>query len=412
MPQSFDVFPLRRYASPARRVAPHGASHPEAETVEGVNNAVPDESGPREGYLVLADIAGYTEFFTGTELEHAQGILEELTTLIANDLAPPLRFVKLEGDAILCCADGSTFADGERLLEVLEVCYFDFSNRLLDMARSATCPCAACASMDSLDLKFVSHYGTYMVQHVGGVEDVAGPDVILVHRLLKNTITEHTGCRAYVFLTEACLEHLPSSLTLAEHAESYESLGEIKGGVHDLKPVLREMRETRREYVSHDDADFEWTFEATVPQAVLWQYFVDPEKRLRWETNNKAIKNRPNSRGRLGPGAYTHCSRDGCEHRYVDWRPFNYFTEEITPPQSPLIPSPVAQTFEFIPSESGGTVVNYRVRVRRRGLLMRLVGLISGPVVRRIYKGRAERLEELLREDGWLDRDTGSAVVG
>ncbi len=80
---------------------------------------MPDEGGPREGYLVVADIAGYTAFFTGTELEHAQGILEELTTLIKNALAPPLRFVKLEGDAILCCADGSTFADGERLLVLL-----------------------------------------------------------------------------------------------------------------------------------------------------------------------------------------------------------------------------------------------------------------------------------------------------
>ncbi len=83
---------------------------------------MPNESGPREGYLVRADITGYTRFFAGTELEHTHGILEELTTLITNDLAPPLRFVKLEGDAVLCCADGSTFADGERLLEVLQVC--------------------------------------------------------------------------------------------------------------------------------------------------------------------------------------------------------------------------------------------------------------------------------------------------
>ena len=69
---------------------------------------------------------------------------------------------------------------------------------------------------------------------------------------------------------------------------------------------------------------------APVPPSVLWQYFVDPEKRLRWETNNKAIESEPNSRGRLGPGAYTHCSLEGCEHRYIDWRPFNYFTEEVT----------------------------------------------------------------------------------
>ena len=35
-------------------------------------------TGPREGYLLLADISGYTEFLTGTELEHAHAIIREL----------------------------------------------------------------------------------------------------------------------------------------------------------------------------------------------------------------------------------------------------------------------------------------------------------------------------------------------
>ncbi len=368
---------------------------------------MPADHSPREGYLVVADITGYTRFFAETELEHAQGILEELTALIKNDLAPPLRFVKLEGDAILCCADGSTFADGERLLELLEVCYFDFSNRLFDMARSATCPCAACASIESLDLKFVSHYGNYMVQHADGVEDVAGPDVILVHRLLKNTITEHTGCRAYVFFTDACLERLPAALSLREHSESYESLGETKGGVYDLKPVLNEMRDARREYVSHGDADFEWGYEMPVPPSVLWQYFVDPAKRLRWETNNKAIENEPNSRGRLGPGAYTHCSREGCEHRYIDWRPFNYFTEEVTPARRSFWTGPATQTTEFTPGEGDRTMISYRWRLHKRSVVRKLLGIVSAPLVRRVFEGRAARLQSLLEEDGWLDRAAG-----
>src|SRR6476620_5539656 len=107
---------------------------------------VADERRTREGYIVLADIAGYTAFLTGTELEHAQSIIEELTALIRKRLAPPLRFVKLEGDAVLCYADGGTFADGERLVELLEACYFEFSNLRFNMVRATTCRCAACAS--------------------------------------------------------------------------------------------------------------------------------------------------------------------------------------------------------------------------------------------------------------------------
>ena len=204
----------------------------------------------RQGYLVLADISGYTAFLTGTELEHAQAIIHELTTLIRERLAPPLRFVKLEGDAVFCYADEAAFPDGERLAELLEACYFDFSNRLENMVRATTCRCSACASIGSLGLKFIAHFGTYVVQASGGIDDLAGPDVILVHRLLKNTITESLGVEAYAFFTDACLQHLPASFSLPRHAETYDSFGETAGGVHDLAPVLQQMRATRRIYIA------------------------------------------------------------------------------------------------------------------------------------------------------------------
>jgi hypothetical protein len=136
---------------------------------------------------------GLYSLLTGTELEHAHGITRELTTLLRDRLAPPMRFVKLEGDAVLCYADAKSFDDGERLVELIETCYFAFSNRLLDMQRSTTCPCAACRAIGSLDLKFVTHYGSFVVERDGEREDVLGPAAILVHRLLKNTVIESGG---------------------------------------------------------------------------------------------------------------------------------------------------------------------------------------------------------------------------
>src|SRR2546428_7956152 len=96
----------------------------------------PGNSGMREGHLLLADISGYTAFLTGTELEHAHEIIRELTTLIRQRLAPPMRFVKLEGDAVFCYADGATVRDGERLVELIAARDFDFSHHLLDIARA------------------------------------------------------------------------------------------------------------------------------------------------------------------------------------------------------------------------------------------------------------------------------------
>jgi len=220
--------------------------------------------------LLLADISGYTAFLAGTELEHADAIVRELTTLIRDGLSPPMSFVKLEGDAVFCHADAASFEEGERLLELIESCYFDFSNRLLDMERETTCSCAACASIGSLDLKFVAHYGTYVVGSEGDREDLAGPDVILVHRLLKNTVSRDGGPQAYAFLTEPCLQRMPRPFELPSHSESYGPLGETTGGVHDLKPVVARMRDARRVYVGSEDADLEITFgEHPYPPAVL-----------------------------------------------------------------------------------------------------------------------------------------------
>src|SRR2546425_4786775 len=171
----------------------------------------PGNSGMREGHLLLADISGYTEFMTGTEVEHANEIIRELATLISERLAPPMRFVKREGDAVFCYAGAGTFREGERLVELIEACYFDFSNRLLDMARATTCRCNACAAIGSLGLKFIVHYGTFVIERDDGRDDLAGPDVILIHRLLKNSISDRGGPQAYAFLTDACLQRLPES---------------------------------------------------------------------------------------------------------------------------------------------------------------------------------------------------------
>jgi uncharacterized protein YndB with AHSA1/START domain len=361
----------------------------------------------RRGYLLLADISGYTAFLAGTELEHANAIVHELTTLIRERLSPPMRFVKLEGDAVFCYADGASFEDGERLVELIESCYLAFSDRLLDMERGTTCRCAACASIGSLDLKFVAHYGTFLIGSEGDREDLAGPDVILVHRLLKNRVGDGGGPQAYAFLTEPCLQRLPRSFELPSHSESYESLGETTGGVHDLKPVIARMREARRVYVGSEDADLEVSFgEHPYPPALLWQYFVDPEKRLRWQPLQTAVKNQPNRQGRLGVGASSHCAHGvggAALREYLDWRPYTYFTNRFTPlGRGPLF-FPNIETFEFIPTDTG-TRVQYRSRLEDCGPLTRLRFRILRPAGRRLLSRSRKTLKRTLDEDAATER--------
>ena len=48
------------------------------------------------------------------------------------------------------------------------------------------CECASCAQLDKLSLKFVAHLGEVAEQRVKRHFELAGFDVILVHRMLKN----------------------------------------------------------------------------------------------------------------------------------------------------------------------------------------------------------------------------------
>lgn len=366
----------------------------------------PDGHGVHEGYLLLADISGYTAFLTGTELEHAQEIIHELTTLIRERLEPPMRFVKLEGDAVFCYADAGTFREGERLVELIEVCYFDFSNRVLDMTRATTCRCVACAAIGSLGLKFITHYGSYVVERDDRREDLAGPDVILAHRLLKNTISNGDGPQAYAFFTAACQQHLPPSFDLPSHIEMYESFGETRGGVHDLDPVLSTMREERRSYISSADADFETTFDVPVPPAVAWQYVVDPIERQRWtcrQFDKDPDQDERNAQGRLGAGATSHCSHGPgpvmAFREFIDWRPFAYFTSRVRMTATDRLPRSIIETIEFVPLGDHGTRIIVRDRATNRSRFSRLAGRVTHPLFTALWRRRGSNLVSIAEQD-------------
>jgi hypothetical protein len=341
---------------------------------------VRDDYEAREGYLLLADISGYTAFLTGTELAHAQSIIRELTLLVRKRLTPPMRFVKYEGDAVFCYADAAAFRDGERLVELIEVCYFDFSTCLSNMARNTTCTCAACAAIGTLDLKFVCHYGTFVVDGEAGGVDLAGADVILAHRLLKNDVTESTGVKAYALITAACLQRLPQELELPGHDEVYDRFGVTACGVHDLKPAVAAMGDVRQRYVAPEDADFTFAAELPISIDAAWHYYLDPLERQRWRCRHfskKPDRATRNAMGRIGRGAAMHCSHGPGVSRweFVDWRPFTSVTHEVTAPRfaSYLGLRNEFDTFDFVSTPDGGTHVAHRIRLKNRGRLSLLV---------------------------------------
>ena len=73
-----------------------------------------------------------------------------------------------------------------------------------------------------------------LFHHVFQFLELAGVDVIIAHRLLKNGLVHR---RAYLLLTEAALRWTgvdPTRAGLVAHTERYEYLGDIRCFVRDL----------------------------------------------------------------------------------------------------------------------------------------------------------------------------------
>ena len=93
----------------------------------------------RHGYLVLADISGYTGYLAQVELEHAQEILTDLLECIVEKFKTALTISTLEGDAVFANVDEADIPRPESLLELIETTYVEFRRRRDSSLRSTTC---------------------------------------------------------------------------------------------------------------------------------------------------------------------------------------------------------------------------------------------------------------------------------
>jgi hypothetical protein len=174
------------------------------------------------GPLLLADISGYTGFlqtvaeahrddaFAGGRVPDAYGLVSSLLDGIIERVCPPFTLSKVEGDAVFAFATDvqDDIPRGTAVLGCLSACYASFQERLAGAERVWTCRCDACARVETLDLKFVLHAGSYIVQSIAGARELVGPEVVMAHRLLKNHAAQLIGQPAYALITEAAAAHL------------------------------------------------------------------------------------------------------------------------------------------------------------------------------------------------------------
>jgi hypothetical protein len=152
--------------------------------------------------LVLIDISGYTRFTRLHRLSalHAERIIGDLLESIIGHARAPLSAHEVLGDAVSFYADapGDAALANEIRRQVASI--FDaFRVREGELISDCSlCVCEACRSVGKLQLKAILHCGQAVYSEVGGRRKISGADVILAHRLLKNSVPS----REYILETE------------------------------------------------------------------------------------------------------------------------------------------------------------------------------------------------------------------
>lgn len=317
---------------------------------------------PETACLLIADISGYTAYMADVELDHAHDIIADLMETLVKALRPGFRVAKFEGDAVFLTAPAGRL-DGSQVQDAIEASYFAFRRRLRSIGQATTCTCGACRQMGSLDLKFVCHHGPVVRHRMAGREELAGRDVIVVHRLLKNDAAALVTGRAYALYTQACADAM-SIDARAQHmaplVETYEAIGPVECWVQDL--ALSWTAESRRALheVSREKAAHLLSFDFAAPRQVVWDHFVQPGLRPKWRAADE-VREAHGTGGRRGAGTTNHCMHGAkaIVEDVLEWRPFESLT------LTTLLPAPdapkILMSYVFSDAGAGGTRVEIRV---------------------------------------------------
>lgn len=196
---------------------------------------------PREQSLViiLADIGGYTRFMVENQMAavHGQQCITFLIETLLREVDIPLKLQEIEGDAVFMYAarEGDEAAWRQTLAEVrakLPRFFAAFMEGMATAAAATPCQCAICRDSRVLKLKLVVHSGRAVFHSIGGRALVSGADVILAHRLLKNSVPGEE----YLLMTEPAFRDLGREMggEFVAGEERYEEFGAVKTYVQHM----------------------------------------------------------------------------------------------------------------------------------------------------------------------------------
>ena len=184
-----------------------------------------------QGYLLIADISGYTDFIKlhnlrkkpiiGSKIAnmfeaHAEAIISDLLESVIVQIETVMSLNKLDGDAaFFFCEDDGKSSQADNIIEAMERANEAFKEKASELVFVQACGCEPCLQSKNLRLKIVVHKGDFAIKKIRQFEEFAGESVILVHRLLKNSLKGNE----YWLLTDAFADNLST-----QHAARFSKI--------------------------------------------------------------------------------------------------------------------------------------------------------------------------------------------
>jgi hypothetical protein len=343
----------------------------------------------QHGYFLIADITGYTQYLSESELDHAQSILSSLLNLLIQHTKPPLIISRLAGDAVISYGLSDNFLTGQTFAESIEDTYVSFRRMVELMVHNTTCPCNACQNIKSLDLKFFVHYGEFAVQKLDAHDELVGSDVNLLHRLLKNHVTETTTWKAYTLYSDAAIHQLglENLSGLVRLEESYEHLGTVTVWIEDMHPVWDRKKKQAQVLIAPADELISASIDIALRPELVWDYLLQPEHyNVLVNATRIEIEKRPGDRITAGSVFQCYHGEGMVPLTIIEWQPFERMVSQFPVPV-PFKGTTGLSEIRLEPIE-GGT------------RLSQIMGKTKGPVLGRLMGDREfKKMEPKFRED-------------
>ena len=193
----------------------------------------------KKGFLLIADISGFTDFIKIHDMRskpiigksiaafwagHAEQLIKDLLETIITVFEPVMILNKIEGDAaFFYLEEENSKEQASQIIDCMQLAQKKFREKLSALQYVQACPCDPCQQSKDLRLKIVVHRGEFKISQIREFIELAGQDVIFVHRLLKNSIRSDEYWLFSENFKNLLEPEFVSSLEL--HKEKVESFG-------------------------------------------------------------------------------------------------------------------------------------------------------------------------------------------